>query len=286
MQFIKNHIPFCILAVLLAGNVFVWNAVLSHTDDTLTIAFLDVGQGDSIFIEAPNGNQVLIDGGKNKKVLRSLTRVLPFYDRHIDVIAATHPDADHIGGLFHILGRYAVDAYISTGQKGDTVVYRNIEKRVEEKEVQSITVRTGHIIDLGGGVFIDVLFPDRDVSGWDKNDASLITRLRYGETSVLLTGDASKSIENYLTSIYGDALTSNILKAGHHGSDTSSSHTFLGFVSPETGVVSAGKDNQYGHPDPEVLDRFTALGATVLSTADEGNIIFTSDGRTFTKKYK
>ena len=132
---------------------------------------------------------------------------------------------------------------------------------------------------------IDILFPDRDVSFWDTNDGSIVARLSYGKTSIMLMGDATAETEKIILSQYPKpALTSTILKVGHHGSRTSTDSSWLAAVSPRTVVISAGKDNSYGHPHPETLGRIRLQGAAILSTIDEGTITFTSDGQAVVRK--
>src|SRR3990167_9970269 len=268
----------------------------------LTVAFLNIGQGDAIFIEAPSGNQLLIDGGPGKSVLRELSKVMPFYDRSIDVVLATHADQDHIGGLPDVLQNYKVDIFMETGVPSESSSYKELEKIVEEKSqrvplgnfkgepLKKILVRRGMVVDLGDGVVLQILFPDRDPAGMETNTSSIIARLVYGENEFLFTGDSPKSIENYLVSLESQGetlgnsqgltlgLESDVLKSGHHGSKTSTSPEFVTAVSPEYVVISAGKDNRYGHPHQEVLDILNSAQAKILRTDQDGRIVFESDG--------
>ena len=251
----------------------------------LTVAFLNIGQGDATFIEAPNGNQILIDGGPGKSVLRELSKVIPFYDRSIDVVIATHPDADHIAGLNDILEKYKVAIFMEPGVESETAVYKNLESKVLEKEteneIKKVEARRGMVVDLGRGAFLEILFPVNDPRGMETNMASIVARLVYGENEFMLTGDSPKAIENYLVSLDGahqGDLKSDVLKAGHHGSKTSSSAEFVSAVSSEYAVISVGKDNRYGHPNQEVLDIFNNFGAKILRTDEGGRIVFKSDG--------
>lgn len=266
------------ISVLISLYIFVG---LRNNKGLLTVAFLNVGQGDSIFIESPSGNQVLIDGGVGRGVLRELSSVLKFYDRSIDVVIATHPDADHIGGLVDVLEKYKVDLILEPGVESDTNVYKSLEEKVSSLEqsgkIKKILARSGMQIDLGGGAILEILFPEKDVSEWETNTASIIARLVYGENEFLLTGDSPSAIENYLVYKKMD-LQSDVLKAGHHGSRTSSSDNFVRAVSPEYAIVSAGKDNRYGHPHKEVVDLFNKLNIKTLRTDTVGRIVFKSDG--------
>jgi competence protein ComEC len=198
MRHFKKNFKYWFIIFLLVCVVFVWYAVFKETREGILVAFLDIGQGDAIFIEAPNGNQVLLDGGSDKSIIYELSSVMPFYDRSIDVVIQSHPDADHIGGLIDVLKRYHVGIVIEPGAVSESVVYKEFKDLVDKKEIKSILAKRGMKIDLGEGAYIFVLFPDRDVSGLDSNDASIVAKLVYGKTEFLLTGDSPKSIESYL----------------------------------------------------------------------------------------
>jgi competence protein ComEC len=273
-----------VIGLLFFLTLFVWSIVLQNERGLLTVVFFDVGQGDAIFIEGPNGGQVLIDGGSNNKVLQSLSRYMPFYDRSIDVVIATHPDKDHIGGLPSVLKRFDVDFVFRSGAVNDTGTYSELNNLIGEKEVREVIARKGTIIQLGGGAYAEILFPDRDVSAVDPNDASIFLRVVYGESEFLFSGDAPQKIENYVAGIYGENIDSDVLKVGHHGSKTSSSEFFLSAISPQYGIVSASVDNSYGHPHREVLDRFRQFEIPILSTAEEGDIVFYSDGEVLMRR--
>lgn len=276
---LKRNVKWFLLFALLMANVFIWNAVLAEQNNgILTVAFLDVGQGDAIFIEAPNGNQMLIDGGRGRAVLEKLSKVMPFYDRSIDVVIATHPDQDHIGGLPNIFRRYDIEYFLESGISHDTAAYATLISLVEQAGVERVFARRGMRIVLDEGVFLDILFPDREPTGMKPNDASIVAKLTYGDTSFLLTGDTTKRIERYLASVHGKALDIDVLKVAHHGSKTSSDPMLLGFASPSYAVISAGEGNSYGHPHKEVIDSLLKFGAEILETAKRGTIIFKSDG--------
>jgi len=272
---------------LLVVTFVIWHAVIRETKvDTLRVIFLDVGQGDSIFIEAPSGRQMLIDGGKNRSVIRQLSKVMPWYDRTIDVMVGTHPDADHIGGLPDVLARYKVGLIVESSVKdlegADSAALESAASH--EERVKRLIAERGQVIDLGSGVYLEILFPDRAVPTIETNTGSIVARLVYRDTSFMLTGDAPKAIEEYLVRLDGDSLDSDVLKAGHHGSRTSSDISFVGFVSPEYGIYSRGCDNTYGHPHDEVKETFARLGILTLDTCEEGNITFISDGKTVVRK--
>lgn len=274
----KENLKQYFLLGLFVLNIFIWFIVFDKNDNKLMVAFLDIGQGDAIFIEAPNGNQILIDGGPNKSVLRELNKIMPFYDRSIDVIIATHPDKDHIGGLPEIIDRYSVDFVVESGAKNDTGVSLAFENAILQNHIKQIFAKRGMRVNLGRGVFLNILFPDRSVSEVESNTASIVAQLVYGNTKFMLTGDSPKTIENYLVMLDSEKLKSDVLKVGHHGSKTSSSEMFLGLVSPKYSVISAGTGNSYGHPHKEVIDILNQFASNILNTQNSGTIIFKSDG--------
>ena len=278
MTSLKKNLQWYFLGLLLTATFFVWYAVFAESDQRLTVAFLNVGQGDAILINTSGNQQILIDGGSNKQVLNELSKVMPFYDRSIDVVIATHPDQDHISGLLDVLERYEVDFVIEPGVESETAVYKEFEKLVDEKQIKKILARRGMKLVLSDGAYLLILFPDRDVSKMDTNDASIVAKLVYGNTSFLFTGDSPKKIEGYLVSIDKENLGVDVLKAGHHGSKTSSSESFIGYTSPEYAIISAGENNRYGHPHKEVLDILEKFGAQILRTDELETIIIESDG--------
>lgn len=251
----------------------------------LTVSFLDVGQGDAVLIEAPNGNQLLYDAGPpSGAVLRELARVMPFYDRSIDVAVFSHPDMDHIGGFLDVLKRYKVDVMMESGSVSDNGIYDAAQVAIGREGGGHLLARKGMTINLGSGVFADILYPDRDMATMDTNSASVVMRVRFGDTAFLFSGDLPKGIEEYQASILGEGLRANVLKLGHHGSQTSTSEYWLTAVSPEVAVISAAKGNSYGHPHPDVLALLSKLAIPHLGTYDEGTITFESDGTRVIRK--
>ena len=280
--FSKRTRQYLILAIFFVFNIFIWGIVAhANRSGVLTVVFLDVGQGDAIYIEAPNGNQVLIDGGPSSgALLRALGGVMPFYDRSIDLVLATHPDQDHVGGLPSVIDRMHVESVVTTENTSETGAYGAFEKAIIEKSPRHVFARAGERIVLDDGIVLEILFPDRNTVGWDSNTGSIVARLSYGAESFLFMGDSPQSVEQYLVGKNGSILHSNVVKLGHHGSRTSSSRVFLSAVSPEYAVVSAGKDNKYGHPHKEVTELLNEFNIPFVSTAERGSIIFKTDGET------
>jgi len=271
-----------VLMIFLLGIVSVSGMLKSgNQEKKLEVTFLDVGQGDATFIESPTGTQVLIDGGKGSTVLGKLEEVMGFFDRDIDMIVATHPDMDHVEGLVDVLNRYDVETVLLTENESDASVYTAFLEAVKNEGAQVLYARRGQIYDLGNGnagsTTLSILFPDRDPKKLESNMSSIVSRLVYGDTEYLFTGDSPQEIEEYLVE-NGMQLTSDVLKAGHHGSRTSSSEVFVNAVSPSYALFSAGKDNAYGHPHKEIIDLFSGRGIILKNTADLGSIFSESDG--------
>lgn len=279
MTFLKNNLKFALVVLLLLTNVFIWSVVWSSGNSQFQIYFLDVGQGDAILIKSPSGNKMLIDGGQSASALMlALSKAIPFYSKKIDVVLATHPDADHIGGLSEIFRRFEVDFVIDPDVLAETRIFRDFQNAVALSDSQKLIARRGMKIDLGGGVVFVVLFPDRDVSGLNPNDASIVGKLFFGDTSFLLAGDAPIKIEEYLNFLDNEFLESDILKVGHHGSRTSTSEDFVRIVNPKYAIISAGRDNRYGHPHKEVIETLQNFQAKILGTYELGTIFIKSDG--------
>ena len=289
MKQYKKYLPYILIASIFLSAFIVWRIIYisSQNGIYLKVAFLDVGQGDSIFIQAPNGKQLLIDGGPDGKVLTQLAEVMPFGDRSIDMILATHPDQDHIGGLPLVLSRYKVSNIIEDGVVSESKVYKELEQDITKDKIKKIIAKRGMriILDQNKNIYLDILYPDRDVPTLDSNDGSIVCKLVYGKESFMLTGDATTYVENAIEwNETEGVLHSQVLKLGHHGSKTSTSELWLEKVHPDIAIISVGRDNKYGHPNKETLDKLNNLHIPYLLTYKEGNIIFQTDGVKLEKK--
>jgi len=209
---------------------------------------------------------------------------MAFSDRTIDTVIETHPDMDHIGGLPEVFARYDVGMFIEPGVADDGADNQALHAAVRAEGLTPVLARRGMTLALDKGVYLEILFPDRDVTNLETNMGSIVARLVYGDTSVLLTGDSPIAIEEYLVGVYGEGLKSDILKLGHHGSKTSNSESFLGYVDPAYGIISAGCDNSYGHPHKEVVDRLAQFEIKKVSTCESGTVVFESDGVEFVRR--
>ncbi len=244
----------------------------------LCVIFLNVGQGDATLIVSPSGQQLLIDGGRDSSVLRELGSTLGFWDRNLDYVLATHPDADHIGGLIDVLRRYEVKNFIRNDNESDTPAYALMESLLGKEGASIHYAKRGQQYDLGSGVILEILFPEISMKDSESNTSSIVAKLTYGSSTFMLTGDSPKSIEEYLVLAEGENLESDVLKVGHHGSRTSTSELFLDEVRPTYAVISSGKDNQYGHPHVEVTDVLFNKRVETFNTAENGRVMFVTDG--------
>ena len=278
MSSIVKNFKYYFLGILFLGAVFVWYAVLAETRSGLKVAFLDVGQGDAIFVEAPNGNQVLIDGGPNKSVLRALSKQMPFYDRTVDGIILTHPHLDHYGGLVDVLDNYKINFETDSGNDNpESKGFDIYARKLEEEKAKRIFAKKGMRVNLDKGLYLDILLPVINRKGMSAHDEMVVARLVYGNNSFLLTGDMEDNLESFLLS-FGGSIKSDVFKIGHHGSKTSTSEKFLGMVNPGLTIISAGKNNKYGHPHQEVTDRLARFEIPTLRTDEKGTVVLKSDG--------
>jgi len=281
----NKKIVWMVLGILVCFNVVAWVVVKELSFSNLEVVFFDVGQGDSIFIETPDGFQVLIDGGPGLAVLEKLGQEMPFYDRTIDLIVLTHPDRDHLFGLLEVLKRYEIKNILWTGIVKDTVEYQEWIRLINEEGANIIIAETGQRIDLSESIYLSILYPFESLEGQETkytNDTSIVAELVFDSVSFLFTGDISKKIEKQLVDKYID-LELDVLKVAHHGSKTSTSLEFLEIISPDIAVISVG-ENRWGHPHPEVLSNLEQFGIQVLITKESGDIKIVSDGNNFNIK--
>lgn len=274
---------FGIMFLLVLINIIAWRSFfLLRKEGILEVTFFDVGQGDSIFIEDPCSRQILIDGGPNKTVLEKLSENMPFWDNSLDLIVLTHPEHDHMFGLIEVLKRYEVDNVLWTGVVRDNAEYEEWSNLLEEEGAEINIAREGLKIFSdncpAGNINIETIYPFESLEGKevkDMNDSSVVLKASFKESSFLFTGDISKSVEEKLE----ENIDSDVLKVGHHGSKTSTGKDFIEKVSPIIAVISAGRNNPYGHPHSEVLE--TLKNVEVLRTDLQGDIKILNDGKRF-----
>lgn len=285
---IKQHLLYYILAALALAAGFVWSAVFwaeAHRGRVI-VHFFDVGQGDAMLIEAPGGNQVLIDGGPDSTVLARLGEAMPFWDRSLDLILLTHPHADHLDGLLEVLRRYEVGMVLESGVNHSIPEYSTWHEELERRHIPVVTAARGEVVRIGGGAVLQVLSPFRSFVGESpKNihDAAMVTRLAYASSTVLFMADAEATLERQLVTL-PDTLGAQVLKVGHHGSRVSTSEEFLRVVRPEAAVISVGRENRFGHPHQDIVDRLARFGIKTYRTDTDGTVTFATSGGAFSRK--
>lgn len=242
---------------------------------TLTVTWLDVGQGDAAVIQC-GGQSMLIDGGKPEKSSYIYAWLQQHGLSYLDVIVATHVDADHIGGLSGALNYASVGTAYCPETTGTTETFQSFVKYLAQRGKQ-ITVPTAGETYALGGAQVQILGPLHCAE--DSNDNSIVLKVSFGATSFLFTGDAERAEEQDLLNA-GVNIQSTVLKVGHHGSDTSTSYPFLRAVAPQYAVISVGAGNSYGHPTEAVLSRLRDAGVTTFRTDMQGEITAVSDGQT------
>ncbi len=297
------------LGVVAVQIILMNQLIISWPDGLSRIIFCDVGQGDAILITS-GFSQVLIDGGPDRKVLECLQQNIPFWDDSLDLVVATHPDADHIGGLPDVLNLYKTAIFLENGDAKDTEEYLILYDSVNEavnSGTKGIAATIGQRLSVAQNQDYLVVFPqveraktitsfsketetllldteaENSLQSEDKNNAndlSIALILTLGDLSVFLPGDLEGSGEQALLSP-GMLKEVDILKVGHHGAKTSTTRGLLGEIIPEKAVISSGLNNRYNHPSPEVVSNLVAIGATIYRTDQRGTVTFVTDGKRY-----
>lgn len=251
--------------------------ITSPSSNEMRVHFINVGQGDSILIQSPNGKAMLIDGGIKGEGDNVVAYIREQGVSKLDYVVATHPDADHIGGLISVLNSISIENFIDSGKVHTSQTYEQMITLIGDKNISYIVPTIGQQIALDDELDITVLNADESAS--DNNEASIVLKVSYGDISFLLTGDAGIEMEEQMMTTQNVQAT--ILKAGHHGSNTSSSPSFIEAVQPEATILSYGQDNKYGHPHFEVIEILRAVGSKIYGTAEVGHIVVTTDGKSY-----
>ncbi|HAT73832.1 MAG: Beta-lactamase domain protein [Candidatus Moranbacteria bacterium GW2011_GWF2_36_839] len=273
-MFHKKHIYFSLIFLLIISLILA--GVIWHSQNQkLKIIFFNVGQGDAIMI-SQGQNQILIDGGPSgQKEMEKLGKYIPFWDRKIEIVIATHPDQDHIGGLIDVMKNYKIGKVIDNSAESDSQVYKNYLEIIENKNIERLKGKEGMNIKIKDAN-LEIIYPglilDPPAGGpKDTNSDSIVAKLIYGQNSFLFTGDFPLEKESALLIDKFD-LISKVLKVSHHGSKNATSQEFLSKVSPFDAIISVGKNNSYGHPAGELLERLRAKKINILRTDEKGDI--------------
>jgi len=286
---VKKFLTASLIIVVIIAGLFVYKQI-NESRHHFQVTFFDIGQGDASLIQFANGQKMLVDCGADKKILAKLGRALPFYDRTIDYVMATHPDLDHYGGCVDVLKNYKVKEIIINGRKKEYDSYWQVWDEAVKNEGAIIKIVDRPQEWVVASTTLEFLSPDSslalDVKADDSNNYSIVFRLLSGRTSFLFTGDMEQPLEKALVQKYCSntstvclALQADVLKVGHHGSDSSSGENFLNLVNPQTATISVGKNNRYGHPSLRVLKKLERVGAEILITSEKSDILLPVDNK-------
>jgi len=279
----RSRLPAIALAALLVLGSVIWANVPRLPDGKLHVYVLDVGQGDAILIRSPGGRYLLVDGGPDPLLLASrVGQILPFWHRRIDVVVATHEDQDHLAGLIPIIRRYTVDHVLQPDGMGcASALGEEWASCLQEAHIEPVSARRGLEIAVGSDMVLTVLNPVGEAAnGKDDNAQSIALALSMGRCSILLTGDINQDVERGLVR---DRLIqpATLLKVAHHGSAESTCRQFLQAAKPRVAVISVGKDNRFGHPTDETVERLVETGCAIYRTDQDGTVEFITDGELY-----
>lgn len=248
-----------------------------NSESKLIVHFLDVGQGDSIFIELPNGKTMLVDAGENYHGQGIIDYVQTIGYQKLDYVVATHPHEDHIGSMPYIVRNFEIGSIYMPDVTANTATFESLLKAIKAKGLRVKNGRTGVHIIKDGELTADIIAPDKPDES-NLNNSSIVLLLTFGNVSYLLTGDAETK---ELNAVRAD-MHATVLKAGHHGSKTSTTQTLLKKISPSVTVISCGKNNDYGHPHAEVLKMLKSVNSSVYRTDRDQTVIVATDGSSLT----
>ena len=270
------------LALLALVAIAVWTSVFDRpaASGLLTLNVLDVGQGDSLLITTPLGHHVLVDAGPTSQTTEKIDAELPRNDRTLDLVVVSHNHSDHIGGMTAVLKRYNVSQFWLSGATDTTQTYIDMLKEIKAKNIPTTAVTAG-ITKTFDGVKFTVLYPLTSQVGLqpaNQHDSMVVFLVEYKQKSMILTGDLEASKEVEIIKAGEITHSVDVLKVGHHGSDTSTSEAWLDTLKPSIAVISVGKNNLFGHPTPSTVKRLTNHGIQVLRTDENGTVKVISDG--------
>lgn len=280
MKYFKKFLIFLfIVFIALIAKYYGDFSFASYTDfeGKLVVNFIDVGQGDSILLEFPNGKNMLIDAGESYESDRVQSFIRQMGFSSLDYVIGTHPHTDHIGGLENIISNYNVGEIYLPKVVHTSKTYEDLLTAISERGYKVNNAKAGTLIIDEDGLLVKILSP-KNSNYSELNNYSVVIKIVFGNTSFLFMGDAETVVEDEIL----DEVNADVVKVGHHGSDTSSSEEFVKSVNAKYAVIMSGFDNQYDLPDKAIVDRWKSNGAEVYNTSENGNVIITSDGRNIT----
>lgn len=279
-----------VLGILAIFAILIWIALWQKPDNNLHAYFLDVGQGDSIYVRTMNNTDLIIDGGPNNEVLTELSKIMPFYDRKIDYLILTHPHSDHISGLIEVIKRYEIGQIISSDATHTSAEYLEWLTIIKEKNIPFKLTRDGDLINLDQDTNLKIFWPKESYLNKtveNLNNVSVVAKLSYHDIDFMFTGDAEKEVQTQIIKNHSkDELQSEIYKVAHHGSDNAASESFIKVVKPELSVICVGENNKFGHPQKVILDLLAKAASQIFRTDQNGRIEVISDGQKYWTKSK
>ena len=280
----KNNLKKYIILILLLSSFFytffsyVQKNFFQVSNHNLRFHFIDVGQGDSSLIITPNGKTILIDAGDEAHAKKVVSYIRELEIEKLDLVIATHPDADHIGGMDKVIKNFDIGVFAMPDVSAKTNQYKQIQRELKAKKMKAIRLYQSDEVQIDDDIDFEILSPVKGKKYDDTNEYSIVAKIVYKDTSFILMGDATMENEVDIINNVPD-IDIDVLKLGHHGSSTSSSDYFITKTSPKIAIISCGKNNKYGHPHQEVMRVLKKHGVTPYRTDEMGDIVITSDGK-------
>jgi len=280
----KNNLKKYVILILLLSSFFytffsyVQKNFFKVSNHNLRFHFIDVGQGDSSLIITPKGKTILIDAGDEAHAKKVVSYIREQGIEKLDLVVATHPDADHIGGMDKVIKNFDIDVFAMPDVSAKTNQYKQIQRELKAKKMKATRLYQGDEVQIDDDIDFEILSPVKGKKYDDTNEYSIVAKIVYKDTSFILMGDATMENEVDIINNVPD-IDIDVLKLGHHGSSTSSSDYFITKTSPKIAIISCGKNNKYGHPHQEVMRVLKKHGVTPYRTDEMGDIVITSDGK-------
>ena len=280
----KNNLKKYVILILLLSSFFytffsyVQKNFFQVSNHNLQFHFIDVGQGDSSLIITPKSKTILIDAGDEAHAKKVVSYIREQGIEKLDLVIATHPDADHIGGMDKVIKNFDIDVFAMPDVSAKTNQYKQIQRELKTKKMKATRLYQGDEVQIDDDIDFEILSPVKGKKYDDTNEYSIVAKIVYKDTSFILMGDATMENEVDIINNVLD-IDIDVLKLGHHGSSTSSSDYFITKTSPKIAIISCGKNNKYGHPHQEVMRVLKKHGVTPYRTDEMGDIVITSDGK-------